>query len=84
MFDNIHSKIKIGLQEEANGEVRAKGKGRPKAPNMERMQIKIDKLLRARLRTEARAMGLSQSAYIAVALKSYHDKAAKRYRLVEV
>ena len=84
MFDNIHGKNTIPNQEKNNkGLIQLKKAGRPKTPNMEKVQIKMDKAFHAQVKNYAKKLGITKSSLIAIALKSLIEKEEKRYKLVE-
>lgn len=85
MFDNIHGKVNIPNQEKSKDSIIiAKKAGRPKDPNMEQVQIKIDKAFHAEVKNYAKKFGVSKSSLITIALKSYLEKSEKKYKLIEV
>ncbi len=63
--------------------VKVKKRGRPKKPNMITIQVRMDLGMDERLESFSRELGIGKSQAIALALKSFFDKAEKRYRLIE-
>lgn len=77
MFDNLNTLKKVASQkyDRKSGLVNPAAKaGRPPAPHMERVHIKLDKSLHSNLKLACKSHGINKSAFISLAIKEYLAK----------
>ena len=71
-------------QTQKGGIISRKSVGRPTAPNMQAITVRMDRSFHQEVIVYAKKLGVGKSALITAALKSYMEKGEKKYRLIEV
>jgi len=85
MFEHIDKKKNIPKKQILEkGTISAHRAGRPKAPNMEPVTVRLDRAFHREVKVYAKKIGMGKSALIAASLKTFMENKHRKYRLLEV